>query len=103
MLASSACSPPIGADRPEELHRRLVLVQDLAARVEAVIAMLPGPSAADAWWGPAREAVQGTLDRERARLMREVLRLNGVADQLRMAASLAREAALVSGASAVIP
>lgn len=91
MLDAPACSPSAGAERAGDLQRRITIVLDLAAQLETAVAQIPQPRPVDAWWGPAREAVQVAFDRERERLRRESLRLRGVADQLRIAEMAARQ------------
>lgn len=84
----AACSPPgAGSDPAAELRRQSVLVDDLMHRLTAVLRLLPDERTFDDWWGPAREALQRSVDIERARLGREVWRLEGVRGQLDAAAS----------------
>lgn len=85
---AAACLPPgTGGDPAAELRRQSVLVDDLVHRVTAVLRLLPDERTVDDWWGPAREALQRSVDIERARLGREVWRLEGVRAQLDAAAS----------------
>jgi len=84
----TACLPPTtGGDPAAELRRQSVLVDDLVHRVTAVLRLLPDERTFDDWWGPARDALARTVDIERARLRREVWRLEGVRVQLDAAAS----------------
>jgi hypothetical protein len=69
------------------LRRQSVLVDDLMHRVTAVLRLLPDEGGFDGWWGPAREALQRSVEIERARLRREVWRLEGVRGQLDAEAS----------------
>lgn len=86
--ATAAClSLGTGGDPATELRRQSVLVDDLMHRVTAILRLLPDNRTFDDWWGPAREALQRTVDIERARLEREVWRLEGVRVQLDAAAS----------------
>jgi hypothetical protein len=76
-----------GGDPAAELRRQSVLVDDLMHRVTAVLRLLPDEGAVDGWWGPAREALCLSVDIERARLRREVWRLDSVRGQLDAEAS----------------
>ena len=85
--AAAAClTPGSEADAAAELRRQAVLVDDLAQRLEAVVRALPLDGALEGWWGPARDALQEAIDIERARLGREIGRLEGVRIQLQYAA-----------------
>ena len=63
----------------------------LVRSLEEIVAALRGTRVADAWWGPAREALQGALDLERERLQREGWRLESVEIQLRHERELLEE------------
>lgn len=95
MVDSSAACRPGGAvgDPSGELRRQAVLVDDLRERLDDVVRALPRDDALAAWWGPARDALQGAIDLERARLEREAARLDGVRIQLQFAADQAADAA----------
>ena len=87
---TSACLPPAsGGDPVGELRRQARLVGDLGQRLEAVVRSLPRDEATAGWFGPARDALQYAVDRERARLGREVARLEGLRIQLEYAADQA--------------
>jgi hypothetical protein len=86
-LAAACLLPGAGGDPAAELRRQSVLVDDLVHRLTAVLRVLPDERTFDDWWGPAREALQRSVDIERARLGREVWRLEGVRGQLDAAAS----------------
>jgi len=83
------CFPGSGVDPGGELRRQSVLVDDLRMRLESVVASLPREDSATGWFGAAREALQGEVDLERARLGREVARLDGLRIQLDHAANQA--------------
>ncbi|MEN9620920.1 MAG: hypothetical protein RL499_1113 [Actinomycetota bacterium] len=88
VVSSAACLPPgSGADPVGDLQRQGVLVGDLRERVVAVLALLPESRSFEGWWGPARDALHESLGIERARLEREVARLDSVRVQLDAAAS----------------
>ncbi len=79
MLDPAACLPPgSGRDPAGELRRQAVLAADLRDRLDDVVRSLPRDAALAGWWGPARDALQGAVDLERARLAREVERLESV-------------------------
>jgi len=90
----SACLPPgaggvPGRDQGGELRRQSVLVDDLRLRLDDIVRALPRDDALAGWWGPARDALQGAVDLERARLGREADRLDGLRIQLQFAAEQA--------------
>lgn len=100
--ATAGCPAPgagagAGPAAVAELQRQAVLVDDLARRLDAVVTALPRPEHVEGWWGPAREALQGAIDLERARLRREADRLEGVRIQLEHAALLAAGPPVPSG------
>ncbi|WP_439564962.1 hypothetical protein [Microcella sp.] len=85
-----ACLPPgSGGDPAGEFRRQAVLVDDLRLRLDDIVRALPSDDALAGWWGPARDALQGAIDLERARLGREAARLDGVRIQLQAAAAAA--------------
>lgn len=92
-------TPGGGADPVGELRRQAVCVDDLRQRLDDVVRALPRDDAFAGWWGAARDALQETVDLERARLVREVDRLEGVRIQLMAAAD---QAAAGGGASAAL-
>lgn len=99
--SAAACPPPgSGADAAGDLRRQLVLVDDLSRRLETVVRALPREDATAGWWGPARGALQEAVNLERARLGREIDRLDSVRIQLGYAAEQAAAAAPVA---AVVP
>lgn len=103
MHTALAGNPMAAADRADELRRLRGRVHELALQVEAAVALIPQPGTVDAWWGPAREAVQGSFDLERERLRREVLRLHGVADQLHVAELVVRDSLIVGSDPGGVP
>lgn len=84
--AATAAPDPVAA---AALHREAVIVHGLARVLEEAVNRLRSTSVADDWWGPARQALQGAIDLERERLHREMQRLDGVVDQLRVDAAIA--------------
>lgn len=83
ITTAAACLPPgAGGDPVGELHRQAALVADLGHRLESVVRALPRNDFASPWRGAGRDALQRTVDIERARLSREVSRLEGVRIQL---------------------
>ncbi|MDX2026844.1 hypothetical protein [Microcella sp.] len=77
------CSPSgRGLDPHDEVRRQIVLVDDLIDRVSMVLTVLPESGAFHDWWGPAREAFEQSLGIERARLSRQIERLDAVRAQL---------------------
>lgn len=87
MLDPAACLPPgSGSDPAGELRRQVVLAADLRDRLDDIVRSLPRDEALAGWWGPARDALQGAVDLERARLAREVERLESVRIRLLSAA-----------------
>lgn len=87
MLDPAACLPPgSGRDLAGELRRQVVLAADLRDRLDDIVRSLPRHQALAGWWGPARDALQGAVDLERARLAREVERLESVRIRLLSAA-----------------
>lgn len=85
-IATACLTPGSGSDAGAELRRHAVLIDDLAQRLEVVVRALPRIGAVEGWWGPARDALQRAIDLERARLGREIYRLEGVRIQLQHAA-----------------
>lgn len=81
------CSPS-GRDRDplDDLRRQIVLVDDLIDRISTVLSLIPENGAFHGWWGVAREAFQQSLGIERARLSRQIERLDAVRAQLERAA-----------------
>lgn len=97
----AACLPPgAGGDRAGELRRQAVLVDDLRLRLDDIVQALPRDDALASWWGPARDALQGAIDLERARLGREAERLDGVRIQLQFAADQEASARATGSAGA---
>ncbi len=93
MFDPPACGPPgASLDAAETLQRQIVLLHGLARDLEDAMALLPRAREVADWWGPAREAVQSVFDAERARLEREIWRLDGVVIQLRFELDLISEA-----------
>lgn len=71
------------------LNREALLVHGLARALEETAHRLRETTVDHHWWGPARQALQVAIDIERERLHREMLRLDGVVDQLRVDAVVA--------------
>ncbi|MBX9718593.1 MAG: hypothetical protein K2X36_07075 [Microbacteriaceae bacterium] len=79
MLDAAAClAPGSRGDTAAELRRQVVLAAALRDRLDDIVRSLPRDEALAGWWGPARDALQGAVDLERARLAREVERLESV-------------------------
>lgn len=96
MLDAAACQPPgAGGDAVGELRRQGVLAADLRDRLDDIVRSLPRDEALAGWWGPARDALQGAVDLERARLAREVERLESV--RIRLLAAAEQVAAMAPG------
>lgn len=87
LLAAATTAPD--PDASAEFHRQAMVVHGLARLLEEAVERLDATRVADDWWGPARQALQGAIDLERERLRREMQRLDGVVDQLRVDAAVA--------------
>lgn len=78
-------SSGLARDPADDLRRQIVLIDDLMNRASTVVTLLPDGGALHGWWGPARDAFQQSLGIERARLSRQVERLDAVRAQLERA------------------